>query len=273
MNIIIGFIKKLFPKLDIELKRAGITQEVDKYLHKSSIFAAIISILITLFMLLVFLKERFNLLFLIPIFAVLYFLFLFIIVSMPKSRIRRRRTEAESDILYSARFLLLKLESGSPLLNALVDTSNLKTKSSKFFNEIVTEVYLGTPIEEAIDKAIKYGVSPALSKILEEIKTSLKTGADIEKSLKATLDDLTKEHVIQIKAYGKKLSPISMFYMIGGTILPSIGSALLVIASGFLPGFIEQIDWKILGALAISILAVQLFFILLFKSVKPTVMT
>jgi hypothetical protein len=266
------YVKKLFPNLAVDLRRAAIKVPEDRYIGNASRFSFMVALLISAFILLVLLKQKATLLWLIPVFIVFFMLMLYVILSVPKSRIKMRRAAVESDLLYSARFFLLKLESGTPLLNALIDVSRLSTKSSKFFEEIVSDVYLGTPIEKAIDNAIDFSVSPALTKILEEIKNSLKTGTDIDKELKVTLDDITKLHVIQIQAYGKKLSPLSMFYMIMGTILPSIGAAMLVIASAFLPGVINTIDMKILSFLIFIVAVIQGFFILLFKSLKPEVM-
>lgn len=273
VSIFTRLLSHLFPDLELILRRAGVNQEPETYLKKASFVGFLFAVLFSALSIGVALKEGFSIYIAIFVFLVIYFLGVFIVILLPGQKVKQRRREAESDILYSGRYLLLKLESGSPLLNALIDVSNLDTKSSKFFKEIVSDVFLGTPIEDAIDTAIKYGVSPAFTKILEEIKTSLRTGSDIEKALRTTLSDITKLHVIEIKAYGKKLSPLSMFYMIMGTILPSIGSAMLVVASGFLPGFLNEIDFKILATLAFIVFLIQVFFILFFKAIKPAVMT
>jgi hypothetical protein len=84
------------------------------------------------------------------------------------------------------------------------------------------------------------------------------------------LDDITKQHHIKILEYGKRLNPMSMFYLIIGTILPSIGTAMLVVATSILRvGLI--IDIRILMFIAFVVLVVQIFFILAFKSLKPAV--
>jgi type II secretory pathway component PulF len=189
---------------------------------------------------------------------------------IPAFALSGKRSLLESDLLYSSRHLLLKLESGSSLLNSLDSVARLKTNSSYYFNTIVYDISFGTTIEDAIEKAIEYSPSKAFTKILDEIKNSLKTGADIEKTLKSTLDDVAKLHLIQIQEYGKKLNPMSMFYMIIGTISPSLGTAMLVVASSLLPGVLI-IDMRILLSIAFLLLVIQVFFVLAFKSLKPSV--
>ena len=102
-----------------------------------------------------------------------------------------------------------------------------------------------------------------------EIRNSLKTGSDLERSLKSTLNEMTKDHVIAIKEYGKKLSPLSMFYMIVGTILPALGSALMVVGLGFVN---INITFTVFGFLLFGLASIQIFFIMFFRALKPPVM-
>jgi hypothetical protein len=128
---------------------------------------------------------------------------------------------------------------------------------------------MGMRLENAIDKAIEYSPSKAYVKLLTEIKTSLKTGADLQNTLKNTLEDITKEHLIHIQEYGKKLNPMTMFYMIIGTILPSLGTAMLIVASSMIN---IEIGFAILGFVLFVLLMLQIFFVISFRSLKPEVM-
>ena len=190
---------------------------------------------------------------------------------VPSMRLKSEKAILESDLLYSARHLLLKLESGSSLLNSLESVSSLKTKSSTYFKKIMLDISLGTPIEIALDKSIEYSPSIAYTKILTEIKTSLETGSDLQKTIKNIVQDVTRNHLINIKEYGKKLNPLTMFYMILGTIFPSIGTALLIVAASLLPG-IFVINFWILLFMLFMLFIVQFFFLLSFRSLKPGVM-
>ncbi len=271
--------KKILVQTEKLLRRAGRKDAPEDYLKKALRYSLMLGLLIAGFAFLIIMNgigsrgwSPLSFIALPVTFILFTFMFLGLHVQMLSVRAINRRFEIESDMLYSARHLLLKIESGSPLLNSIIDTSNLKTKSSKFYKEIVTDIYLGTPIEQAIEIGIDHCPSKPMVKLLEEIKNSLKTGTDLEKSLKSSLDTLTKEHMITIKSYGKKLSPLSMMYMIFGTILPSLSSALLVLAIGFIDLPLKTTS-AILIFLTVSLLVIQFFFILLFKALKPEVMT
>ncbi len=253
------------------LKKSHIGYDVEKFTRLILISSVIGAILLTVFFFFIFTQLNLEYYFLGIIFLFSFLAFFFLVKLIPTFSLQSKKAMLESDLLYSTRHLLLKLESGSSLVNSLESVSELSTSSAVFFKEIVFDITMGVPVEDVVDKAIEYSPSKAYTKILEEIQNSLKTGADIQKSLKSTLEDITKQHLIQIEAYGKKLNPMSMFYMIIGTIVPSLGTAMLVVASSLLPGAII-IDKRILLFLAMVVLVIQIFFILGFKSLKPGVM-
>lgn len=258
-------------KFEEILKKSQIGEDANKFLIMNLSFTSVVSFLFCGFVFILWMAKRFPIYFFGVVFIVSFFIVFQLVNLIPFFALKNRTAILESDLLYSARHLLLKLESGSSLVNSLESVSNLKTKSSSYFRELMYDISLGVPLEDAIEKAIEYSPSKAYSKILEEITSSLKTGSDIQKSLRTTLEDITKLHMIQIQEYGKKLNPMSMFYMIIGTILPSLGTAMIVVASSLLPGILI-IDLRILLAISFLLLVVQIFFVLAFKSLKPMVM-
>ena len=165
--------------------------------------------------------------------------------------------------------LLTLLESGNSIITAMLRVSNSKSKSSKYFGNVVSEIFLGKNIEQAIDDAIRYTPSVSFRRVLEPIKKSLKTGTDIQRNLLVTLQELSKEKIIEIEEYEKKLNPLSMFYMIFGTIIPVLGIVAIVL-------FISLIGLKVeffpfFFILLLGILFVQYIFIALFKATRPLV--
>ncbi len=256
--------------LEETLKKAMLNYSSESYMRLCIIAGLFVAVVFTGFGFLLRLKKEYPLYILFFIFIAVFLVIFQLVKSIPYFTVQNRKGALESDLLYSARHLLLKLESGSSLVNSIESVSNLKTNSSLYFKELMYDISLGVPIEDAIEKSILTSPSPGYSKFLEEISTSLKTGADLNKTLRSTIGDITRQHLIQIQEYGKKLNPMSMFYMIFGTILPSLGTAMLVVVSSFLPGMII-IDKRILLGVAVFVLFAQVFFILAFKSLKPMV--
>ncbi|MBD3203272.1 hypothetical protein GF327_03190 [Candidatus Woesearchaeota archaeon] len=262
------FITKLFPDLEEKLKIAQMDADIVKFVKNALLFAFVFSFNISIFFLFILLTYNLVII-IIPVFFVFYIIFFFLSIKLIDLNIQKVRMEIESDIFVPSRMLLTLLESGNSIVTALVGVSYTKAKSSKYFGEIASEIFLGKRIEEAIDDAIKYTPSPTFRRVLEPIKKSLKTGTNIKKSLVATLQDLSREKIIEIEEYERKLSPISMFYMIFGTIVPAlsiVGIVLVISVIGM-----EVKFFPFLFLLLIFIFALQLIFVSIFQSMRPLV--
>ena|SRR3989338_10977445 len=257
----------MFSNLDIILKQARIKGNREAFLKRTLILSSMFAFIINVPLFFIFLKEKIVLLSLLTL-VILFLILFFFFFSLPKFTVMKRRNDVESDLLYSGRYLLLKLESGEPLINSLIDVASTETKSAKYFNEIVSDIYLGKPIEEAIDYAVKYSPSKFYKKLLEQLKNALETGTDIKEALKSTMNEITNQRIIEIQEYGKKLSPLAMIYMILGTIVPSLGAAMIVVVASFVN---LKINLSVLLALIGVLVILQYFFFLLFKAIRPAV--
>ena len=121
-------------------------------------------------------------------------------------------------------------ESGKP---EQVRPKIVEGKLKKYFKEIVDDINIGVPIEQALERAREFNCSEKFKLILSELVTSLKTGADIVPSLKEVLSQITSEQVLEIKAYNKKLNAIMMMYLIIAAVMPSLGMTMFTVISGF----------------------------------------
>ncbi len=262
------FIKGLFPNLENDLKLAQMKDSVMSYLKKCFVFSLIVSLNLVVIIGIVLFKYKLSL-YIVPVFYILSLGVFYIALKLPKMNQEKIRQEIESDVFVPGRMLLTLLEAGNSIVTALVGVSNTKANSSKYFGRIASEIYLGKNIDEAISEAIKYTPSESFRRILEPIKNSLRTGSDIESNLLATLQSLSKEKFIQVEEYEKKLSPISMFYMIFGAILPSIFVVIVVILISLLGMEVEFFPF--LFMLILLIIVIQIGFISLFRKTRPLV--
>ena len=244
-------------------------RETPKQLVKKAIlFSFSVAIAVTFFTFVILEKQMssFSILPLLFIF-VLVFVFLFMLQT-PKVYIRRREREINKEVLFAGRYLLVKLESGTPLFNALIDASKSYGVAGKYFKEIVDGINTGTPIEEALENSRKYSASKNFRLILWQIITSLKTGAEVADSLRKTLSQITQEEIIEIKEYGKKLNSLVMFYMIVACVIPSLGVTMIVIVSSFMD---LDIGMSHLFTVLFFLAIIQFLFISLIKSARPMV--
>lgn len=259
---------KTAPSLKAKLKQAGLNYTPEEFIKRTflSAFYMTTGLVVSVFLIL----AKFNLLkgvlFVFP--PLLFFVMFSYMMRLPEVKISKKEKEVSKEIVFAGRFLVIELESGVPLFNAMVNISKNYQVIGKYFREITDKISLGTSIEDALNEAVEYSPSDDLRRILWQIINSIRTGSNITKSLSAVLEQISKEQAIQVNQYGKKLTPLAMFYMMVSVIIPSLGVTMLVILSSFLH---FELSLTILIILAVMIGLVQLFFISLIRFSRPAI--
>ena len=152
------------------------------------------------------------------------------------------------------------------MLQAFEEASHSYGVASNYFKEIVRDIQLGASIEEALDKATEFCPSEKMKRILFQINNSLKIGIDVSKVLESILDEISNSQLIELQRYGKKLNSFTLFYMLAAVVVPSLGITMLIIVSSFVS---IKIDNTIFFVILFFLIIFELFFISLFKSVRP----
>ncbi len=265
------FLLKRFPSIKTDLRIAHYKQTPEQFVKRSFRLALYVSLAFTFlaFFLLAKMLPLPKLLALMPVvFAVSLVLATLFILQSPKSAMRKRQRDIDKEVLFAGRYLLVKIESGTPLINTLEDASKSYGVSAKYFGEIVHEINKGVPLESALEDARAYNSSEKFKRVLWQIVTALKTGSEVTGVLKSTLKSIAAEQAIEIKSYGKKLNSLMLFYMIIGCVVPSLGLTMLVIISGFINlEFTNTVFYSVLFFIAV----VQLAFIIMVRSARPMV--
>lgn len=226
-------IAKRFPYLKTELAQAEINLTPEDYIRKILITDLIVSITLTISLFLVFFKLDINLLYLIITFPVLFAgMFVFFIHS-PQAKSKKVVREIDYEIVYAGRFLLIELSAGVPLFDSIKNVSNAYPRIGKYFKKIAEKVETGKPIEQALNEVINLTPSDNFRKVLFQILNSMKTGGDVARALEGITEQISKEQLIRIKEYGKKLNPLVLFYLLIAVIMPSLGIAILSLMSTF----------------------------------------
>ena len=268
LNTLFQRTAKTFPGLKVKLKQAGIGDKPEDFIKKTflSVFYMTTGLVVFLFLILAKLNVLKGVLFLIiPIIFVVMF---FYMIRLPDIRISRKEREISKEIVFAGRFIIIELESGVPLYNAMLNVSKNYEVIGKYFKEITDKVDIGTSMEDALNEAVEFIPSNDFRKILWQIINSLRTGSDVAKSLYSVMEQTTKDQITEVNKYGKKLNPLAMFYMIVAVILPSLGMTMLIILSSFIK---FELSLTILLALAGFLGFVQFMFIALVKFSRPAV--
>jgi len=270
MADIIHRITKKFPKLPAQLRMAHVKDRPEEFVKKMLKGAVTYALGLSVLVFFVLDMMEKPVAFVILAFPLLFLLLFVLLIYSPVTKINKRRRDLDREVLFAGRFLLVKIHSGRPLLNALVDASESYGVASKYFKELVDDINMGTPIEKALDNAMTFSPSLKYRKILFQIGNAIKIGIDVSEPLSNTLDEISGEQMLEIQRYGKKLNSLSIFYMLIAVVMPSIGVAMFsVIGSlvGLGGDLANTIFMVVLGLLAIM----QLIFITIFKSARLTV--
>jgi archaeal flagellar protein FlaJ len=261
-------ISNYYPGLDEKLEQAGILKKPSEFVKQMCVLSTLMTFVI--FIICLGLTSIFpfkNLtLFLIVICSIVFFFLYF--MKYPDMKILKLDKELNKEIIYAGRFLVVELESGVSVYNALKTCSSNYKVIGKYMDEIISKVDFGTTLEEALSDTIKTTPSTNFRKLLWQLLNSLKTGADVARSLNSVIEQVTKEQIIEVKEYGRKLNPLAMFYMLAAIIMPSIGIIMLIIVSAFMG---INLSLAALLSMAGFIGFIQFMFYNIIKSKRPAI--
>ncbi len=268
LNTIFQRISKAFPALKIKLKQAGIEDKPEDFIKKTfiSAFYMTTGLIVFLFLVLAKLNVLKGIVFLLV--PVIFIVMFFYMIRLPDVRISKKEKEISKEIVFAGRFIIIELESGVPLYNAMLNVSKNYEVIGKYFKEMTDKIDLGTSMEDALNEAVEFIPSNDFRKILWQIINSIRTGSDVAKSLYSAMEQITKDQITEVNKYGKKLNPLAMFYMIVAVILPSLGITMLIILSSFIH---FELSLTILLALAGFLGFVQFMFISMVKFSRPAI--
>ncbi len=202
------------------------------------------------------------------IFFISFYLVYRLLARVADVRIHKIAKDIDREVLFAGRFLLVKLHAGRPLIAALTEASKSYGVANKYFKEIVHEIDMGTPLEEALERASRYSPSEKFRRILFQITNALRIGVDVTNYLEAILEEISNDQLIEIQRYGKKLNSLTMFFMLFSIVIPSLGITLFITIVSMISANFDLIFFLML---AFFLILLQFFFITIFKSIRPTV--
>ncbi len=262
----IEYIGSFFPDLRKSLRIAKIKKSPPDYIKDAVVYSTLVSLVMLIIYALVFITAFINLLWLIilfPITLVLVFLFFMKRVDVSVSRRERR---IDKDLLFAGRQLLIEIRGGIPLYDAVSHLTNDYGEVSLVFREIMDKTNLGVPLDVAMEDVAEETPSKPFKRLILQVVNSIRSGSDIAVALETILDQMSQEQIIEIKAYGQKLNPLGMFYMLFGIIVPSLGVTLMVTLLTFTGVPFTQI---LLWGTLLLILLVQYIFLTMIESSRP----
>jgi pilus assembly protein TadC len=268
---LIDYLARAYPQLRKKLRMANVRKTSHAFVKQALFISVYSGLAMAALFFFLFAKKLgpVQTLLLTPLifFAVTAAFFMFRIQGLTVTA-KKRQKEIDKQILFAGRYLLVKMESGTPMFNALTDISHSYGVGSEYFREIVNDIETGVTIEKALENTREYTPSYKFKKLLWQLIASLKTGTEVSSALRSILHSITIEQMDEIKAYGKKLNSLMMFYLVLAVVAPSLGVTLFLLIASFLN---LDVSKGMLFAFLFFLAVVQLFFIGLVKSARPAV--
>ena len=261
-------IARRLPNLKHSLKKAGMNYKPEDFIKRTflSAFYMTTGLVVSLALIL----AKFDVLkgIMVIFIPIIFFILFSYLLKLPDVKISKKEKGISKEIVFAGRHLIIELESGVPLYNALINISKNYEVIGKYFKEIVNKVNLGTSMEDALTEAIEYIPSDNFRRLLWQILNSIRTGSDVAKSLESVLEQIAREQIIEVNKYSKKLNPFAMFYMIIAVILPTLGVTMLIVLSSFIE---VNISLTILLVIAFLLAFTQFMFFSMIKFSRPAI--
>ena len=257
-----------YPTLKRKLTTAHMDVTPEEYTKKSVVTAIMLAIILTFGTAMFVIGLGFPMIIIPAMLVVSLYLFFLLFMRRVDVKVNKLAKEIDRDVLFAGRFLLIKLNSGAPLMNAIIDASNSYGVANRYFKEIVRDIELGTPLEQALEKASRYSPSDKMRRILFQISNALKIGIDVTTFLEAILDEIAENQLLEIKNYGHKLSGLTLFYMLFAIVIPSLGITMFIVIVSLVN---VTIDFKMFMVILFFLVVMEFIFISIFKSIRPNV--
>lgn len=187
----------------------------------------------------------------------------------PVVKAKMRARNIDQELVFAWRHVLIELKSGVPLFDALLGVTRDYGEVSAEFNKIVEKVTLGMPLGVALHDVAESNPSRFFRRMVLQMANSLASGSDVSASLESSLEQISREQIIAIKAYGQKLNPLVMFFMIFGIIMPSLGVAFMIILSSFMGGAGLTFGPSALFGVLVAVALVQFIFMTMVEASRP----
>ncbi len=258
-----------FPRLKYKLRMARIATTPTEFVKKVLISSTMLSIGVLIFLYILFNAFNINELYLILLAPITWIAMFLYMMLYPDAKIIQRRWEIDKDVVFAARHILISVKSGLPLYDALLGASQGYGEVSNELRTVMERVAVGVPLNHAIRQAAEDTPSDSLKRVLLQISNALSSGADVGTALDAITEQIASEQLTALKAYGQKLNPYIMFFLMFGVIFPSIGMAFAIILISMISGGQFNLNKALLLGVACVIALVQYLFVNAIESSRP----
>jgi flagellar protein FlaJ len=263
------YVLPYFPTLRKQMVLADVKTSPEAFMDKVLMLTVVAAVVLAVLAAAIFNYASVDKIFAVPLFFVFLVGGFFYFMAYPTVMVIRRKKMIDYELVFAIRHLLIGLRAGMPLFDAMVGVSRGYGEVSKEFNKIVEKVTLGTPMSQAMREVAQSNPSSSFQRVMTQLANTIGSGADVADSLEVVLNQIFKEQVLELKAYGQKLNPLIMFYMIFGIIFPSLGLAFAIIVFSFIGSGRFEINAPVLLLFLVMVGVIQFMFLSMAETSRP----
>jgi pilus assembly protein TadC len=194
-----------------------------------------------------------------------YFLYF---INYPTMQANKRKGRIDENLVFAIREVMIKIGSGVPLFNALLDISNGGYGLvSEEFKITIEEIESGIPQEIALRNLSRRIPSPSFRRAVDIIINGVKAGSDLTATLELINDMLIKQQQSLMTAYIGELTPLSMAYMLISVVLPSLGMSVFLILGSLAHFNIVSVLYLV----PVMLVIFQVFFMAFIRGRRPPI--
>jgi len=234
MSVFLGLaqtLNNLFPFIKLSLLHSGSKKDSREYLAdaiKKSLIFFVLTIVVLLVLLFILGIKEYWITAIVSAAVSMFFFFSRIIA--PSVKAGRRIRSLEKNLLPALQSVFVQINSGIPLFEVLTNISRANYgEVSKEFTKAVNKINAGKSQVESLEEMVVENPSIFFRRAIWQVINGMKSGADLSNTIEQTLNLLAEEKILQIQNYGARLSPLAMFYMLIGIILPALSIIFIIL--------------------------------------------
>jgi flagellar protein FlaJ len=163
-----------------------------------------------------------------------FFFFMVLHLAFPRIIAQGIAAKIDHELIFAMRDMLIQVNSGIPLFNAIENLGNSNYKSvGPEFRAVANNVKGGGSLMDELENMAIRTQSEYLKKISWQLVTAIRAGANLSSTLKGVVKLLVDYQFSLFKSFNAELNFIILIYLMVAAVLPTIGTTVLVIFSVF----------------------------------------
>lgn len=232
-------ILSFYPSVKYDLRSIGITFAPENYCAVSFFSAGIWGVIVAFFLGLIMSRsplfpQTLKLLLPLFLFAIVTIFFLLLHLFYPRMIAKNIAQRIDRELIFAMRDLLIQLSSGVPLFNAIENVSRSNYGYvSREFSTVAMHVKGGASLLEEVEAMAVRTQSEYLKKTAWQMATAIRSGSNMTSTIKGVVKMLVDYQFSLTKSFNAELNFVVLIYLMVSSVLPTIGTTVLVIFSVF----------------------------------------